>query len=419
MTSYTLPQRRAHNNELRASNAANATFPVVFQGHLSNFAVYTVDIGFPCYRLANGRTRAAQLELLATEQLDDDFFGDPDSAVALARQDAILRETVNGAGLLKAFRKTGQSQPLVLDNEGYVINGNRRLCAMRLLLENNPLSYAHFQHVQVLFLPPCSERDIKELEGRLQVQPDLRENYAWTAEAMLYRDLRRDEWTDEQIGQLYDKRVTDIREMIAMLDDGERFLEAKGHIGRYSILVDKEYALRQLQKCRKRCGDDEARKQFFTEVVHVMLGAGPTDGRLYDAVPEAFKCLDDIAARVRSELSSDAIGPPDETEGLDLLGSSAASDLAPLTAVMRPSENAAEAHAIITDSIQEARSRDRVQKDAAFCRRLVQQAHTSLQSALGALDASADTSGIPNALDSIDSVTGQIRTWLRDASHLP
>ncbi len=202
---------------------------------------------------------------------------------------------VSEAGLLSSFKKVKQDQPLILDNDGYIINGNRRVCAMRLLLKDDDEKFSHFKHAQVVFLPPCSEKDIKELEGRLQVQPDIRADYTWTSEAMLYRELRNDDWEDSVIADLYQKKITDIRDLITMLEDAEYYLELRNKKGFYSLVQKKEFAFRQLQKARKKCEDDEPKKSALTKLVFELLDEPESAGeRHYESIPYLYKYLDDV-----------------------------------------------------------------------------------------------------------------------------
>ena len=416
---WSLPERRDHIKQLRESGSQKYQTQLFFQDDMQNFPVYTVDIGFPCYRLANGRTRAQQLEVIATGDLPEDFFStDPDSEPALLEQDKILREVVSQAGLLRTFKKVEQDRPLILSNEGYVINGNRRLCAMRLLLQQDEDAYSHFKHVQVVFLPPCTERDIKELEGRLQVQPDLRAPYSWTAEAMLYRDLRDQEWTDKQIADLYQKKVSEIRDMIAMLEDAEFYLESRGNKGKYSLVLKQEYAFRQLQKGRQKAGDDEARKQLLTTVSYLMLDDPDTaEGRLYESIPDANKFLDEIATAVRRDFSGQIPDTDDQDDDLDILGGGQGTEFADVVGVLDTPDDAEKARDTIRDTIEEMRNQERERRDATYCFRSVQQAFTKLQSSLSSLGNDQDTTGIEDALNNIEQVISDIRDWLSDASN--
>lgn len=416
---YTLPQRRDRIKQLRDAGTSDYSHQLLFQGKLNNYPVFTVEVQLPCYRLKNGRTRAAQLEIITTDNLSEDFFStDPDSEPALKKQDEILRKMVSEAGLLRAFMRIQQDQPLILDNDGYIINGNRRICAMRLLLEKDEAKYEHFKHVQVLFLPPASERDIKELEGRLQVQPDYRANYQWTAEAMLYRDLRINGWKDDEIADLYKKRVSEIREMIAMLEDAEHYLNTRGNNQIYSQLIKKQYAFRQLQKGRRKCADDEPRKQLLTSVAYLMLDdPDRPDGRLYESIPEAHKFLDNIAERVNNEFNDQVDTTPDEEDEFDILGEAPEDNFAGIVQILENSEKADEARALIRDTIEEMRSLERERLDATYCFRQVKQAYTKLQSSLSALDYSSDISGIDYTLYNIEQTITNIREWLSNADN--
>jgi len=415
---YSLPQRQDRIKQLRESGTSDYEYPLSFQGQQRIFPVFTVEIGLPCYRLQNGRTRAAQLEVIANEGLPTNFFSvDPDSEPALKRQDKILQETVTEAGLYRTFKKVRQDQPLILDNDGYIINGNRRVCAMRMLLQQDEAEYGHFKHAQVIFLPPCSERDIKELEGRLQVQPDIRADYSWTAEAMLYRDLRNNGWTDEQIADLYQNKVSDIRDLIAMLEDAEYYLSTRSNSGKYSKIVKEKYVFIQLQKCRKKCTNDEARKQVLTNITYLMLDDPDKDGRLYQVVPDTYKYLDNIAENVRRVFPGKSAQSTDGQDNFDILGGNACDVFADVVRVLSDPENESTARAIIHDTIEEMRAQDRERKDATYCYRQVQQAYTKLQSALSALDGGADTTGIDDALKNIEQTLSDIRDWLSNANN--
>lgn len=419
ITQSSLPERRDLITQLRDSGTSLYDHQLFFQDRIQKFPVYSVGIGFPCYRLGNGRTKPAQLEVVSTKGLPEDFFtADPDSEPALKEQDSILREMLTEAGLLRTFKKVRQDQPFILDNDGYVVNGNRRLCAMRLLLAQDEAAYSHFKHVQVVFLPPCENRDIKELEGRLQVQPDIRAEYWWTAEAILYRDLRDEAWSDQQIRDLYQKNIREIRDLIAMLEDAEFYLETRGKKRAYSSVLKREYAFRQLQKMRRKCAEDEPRKQLLTGVSYLMLDDPDTaEGRLYESIPDAFKFLDSIAEAVKRDFADQSTETKAQEDELDILGDTEGSILSDVIGILGDSDNAPKVRDIIRDTIQENRNQEQERKDATYCFRQVQQAYTRLQSALSALDEGADTTGVDDALKNIEQTVSDIREWLSNANN--
>lgn len=391
-----------------------------FQGDVTFHDVHVVEIGFPCYRLGNGRTQAAQSEIVAREGLDDDFFtADPDSEAALARQDEILRGMVTSgtdAQILDILRRGQQTQPLILDQQGYVVNGNRRLCAMRLLFEEDPAKYSRFQHVQVCFLPPCSQNDIDELEARLQWLPDGRSDYSWVDKSIVLRQRQHRGWSVEKISSFYEMSRNEVQLWIAMLEDAEAYLEERGWLGEYSRVLNKQYAFEQLQRGRKKCGDDEPKKQLFTAVAYVMLDdADATGRRLYESIPDALNVLDDIAEQVMTDLGSDvtdaAVGTDD---GLDILGDGNESVYTGVVELIRGAETGDGVRDVIRDKIEEKRREAREQRDATYCLREARKAYTSLQNVRSNLGDDADTVGLPALLDNIQAACDEIRGELAD-----
>src|SRR5216684_4710957 len=137
---WPLPKRKELIQRLKQEpNKKTAVLP--FQGRLQEFSRHRVPISFPKYRLDNGRTRSAQVEWLALHpELPKDLFtADLESQAAQSTQHNILK-SMFGQGdkeLLRYFRKHEQADPLILTELGFVLNGNRRLCAMRELINED------------------------------------------------------------------------------------------------------------------------------------------------------------------------------------------------------------------------------------------------------------------------------------------
>ncbi len=410
---WTLPQRQAYIRQLQRDQGIYEA-QIFFQNQLRIFSVYKVEIGFASYRLANGRTRAAQAEHVATYGVDRDFFSaDPDSAPALKVQHEILQRTVEEAGLLDILRAQQQTEPLILDCDGYVVNGNRRLCAMRMLLQEDEAGYVRYSHVQVVFLPRCTERDIKELEGRLQVAPQGRAKYSWVDEAILYKDLYLQNWSEDQILKLYDKKLGEVRELVSMLDEADAYLLARSMEGKYSRVTDKEYAFRQLVKSRKKCGNDEAQKAVITGIAHSIIDDRNTHGRMYEVIPKAHRCIDEICHRLQSELDSTTLPCPnvDRDDSAGLLGAEPSSQYDQVADLIKSAE-AEVIRAIVYDCVQERDASDREENDQRYCLRQVQQALTKLQTASNTLTENSDTIGMDEILSQVEQVVRELRVRL-------
>lgn len=106
------------------------------------------------------------------------FERDLESIEALEIQHDLLKQMLKknpNADLREFFVDNIQEEPLILSHLGFVINGNRRLCAMREVREkkhkdSNRELYDRFQYIDVIILPPCDEKDIDELEAQLQIK---------------------------------------------------------------------------------------------------------------------------------------------------------------------------------------------------------------------------------------------------------
>lgn len=422
MTQWPLPRRQDFIRQLQ-DHQANHHKQIEFQGELRVFGVHIVDVALPCYRLSNGRTRSAQEEYVATENLPEDYFAaDPDSAPALEKQHEILRKMVTigtDADILNILRKNQQTDPLILDPDGYVINGNRRLCAMRLLLEEDAEEFERFKHVQVVVLPPCTQDDIDELEAKLQWLPDGRAEYSWVDKAMMLRERRNRGWSEDKLARLYEMSRSEIRKSIAMLEDAEAYLEQRSWHGEYSRVLRKEFAFDKLQRGRGQCGDDEAKKQFFTSVAYLMLDDPDATGRrLYDSIPDALKFAEDVAAQLRQDFSSIVAAQQagDIDDDLDILGGDCESDFADVAELVGNPNHSDRAREVVRDKLEEMRTRARERRDATYCLREVQKAYTALENARSNLTPESDTAGIEAQLGNIEAACTELRSMLSNGN---
>ena len=91
--------------------------------------------------------------------------------------------------ILEELRRLAvQTEPLLADATGVVINGNRRLSAMRLLLTEDESRYRRFLQPQVAVLPKgVSREDLEYLETALQLAPETKLPYGWVERRLKLR----------------------------------------------------------------------------------------------------------------------------------------------------------------------------------------------------------------------------------------
>jgi hypothetical protein len=200
------------------------------------------------YRVDNGRLLAELQERLANQ---------PERLRRLAEQESepgtqeLLHELLvekardpEGPILQELERLAVQTEPLLVDAAGVVVNGNRRLAAMRWLLAVDPQRYARFHTPLAAVLPPEVERaDLEFIEAALQMAPETKLAYGWLDRRLKIREQREllglaDAWIVEAY------RMGDpgqLERELAELKLAEGFLaEVCGTPLRYSAIADAE-----------------------------------------------------------------------------------------------------------------------------------------------------------------------------------
>lgn len=381
-------------------------------GQIELLDVYAVPLEMPKYRLANGRTGDAQDEYVAKHpEVGDDFFTrDLELQQAHEVQHGILKEMVDREGLIKFFRTNKQAEPFILDHLGFIVNGNRRLCAMRMLYEADAKTFAHFGHVDAIILPPCDERAIDELESRLQLQPDIKEKYTWTARAIMLRHKReRQGYTDEDLKRIYNLGPKQIQEQIAILELAEEYLERRGKPKHYSFVENDDFALQQLRKCLKETQSEGERSVLKALGYLALEKPEGQEGRLYAVIPQISEHLKPIVERCRTELT---LQPIQQDVALDDLLGSADPDLSSLAVALDNPANRERVQDIVQDVIESQDAAERQRDNADFALSRIREANTKLLQARSALGPSSTKSGIKEHLDAIQTSLEEIRKWL-------
>lgn len=409
------PKRKARLDEL-VGTPSEKTQMVPFQGQDQYLKIYTVPIELPKYRLNNGRTYASQAEYLVThpEVANDLFTKDWESEDAQRIQHHLLKEMIKEKNLLEYFKETKQAEALILSNDGFVINGNRRLCAMRELLEQDSQAYAHFRHVSVVVLPPAEEKDIDQLEATLQIKPDIKAEYTWYARALMLK-RRRDEhnYKIDELVRLYHMDKGEIEGLIELLDYAEAYLADRGQAGQYHLLDKTEFAFRELRKSRSKYLKTESERACFDKLSYCMIDETAEGGRLYETIPNAAKHFDKIVDRIRDEFSLQPKPLPTMTgDVLALFGGEQQVNLQDVVEAISDKDKFKTVRDIVTDVVQSEKQKNREREKANFVLTQVKRANTALLDAANALVGNQERNGVAQQLQSIDSSLLKIKDWL-------
>lgn len=219
---------------------------VLVKGRYQEFPVARVPQAALIYRFDNGRLAAELEEHVAR-------VANPLKELRAAQETPAVQRLLHGLLLKKAEDQRGpifaelerlgqQTEPLLVLFDGVVVNGNRRLAAMRELIGRDAARYAAFAEIAVTVLPEGTEADeIEYVEAALQMAPETKLGYGWLDRRLKLRrqrDVLR--LPVEQIMDAY--RIADSSEIqreLGELELAEAFLATyKGEPSRYSAIAE-------------------------------------------------------------------------------------------------------------------------------------------------------------------------------------
>lgn len=411
-------KRKEYFKQCLDGNAAKHSVEIKFQGKTQMFPVVAIPIQMPKYRLSNGRTVSLQQEYLAQNAgLDKDFFkADPELLNVQEAQHELLSQVIEQENLLKFFSDTAndQTEPIILDSNGFVINGNRRLTAWRKLQYGDPSKYPHFSHIKAIMLPHCDERDLDKLEAALQIHEDIKADYSWDTTAnMMLQKHEEHGMTYAEIAEIYKMKLPEVEELIDMRNYAAEYLRTRTKENRWSLVSKDEFAFRKISESRKKMNDAPfGRKELFKQAAFILIDAHEKEGRLYESIPGIYQYLDQIEEKLQNRFKVQLV--KDDQKIDDLFGRKAKDDISgPLAKEIQKDENANDARAIITEVIDSQKELKKEAKNAGYLLKKIADANADLQAAiLDGLRTESTTQGVEEQIAQLESKIASIRKWL-------
>ena len=406
----------------RSQTRGGATERVVFQGATVDIPIITVPIELPKYRLVNGRTASLQAEYLAKNpKLRRDLFsGDAELWDAQEAQHSLLLLLAKQADLSSFFEDTKNKQvnPILLDENGCVVNGNRRLATWRELMHKDASKYAHYQHVDVAILPHCEEKEIDRLEARLQIAKDIRADYSWDAQANMMRAKQtRDGFSNRELAELYKMKEAEVEELFDMRAYAEEFLISREKPDHWSMVAESRYAFEKIVSTRTKISSIGL-QQVFKEAAFILIEKPEeAGGRLYEAIPAIYDSLDEVKAKLLERFVIDVEKPKDD-DLTDLFGGAqpAACDDPrdmPLAQAIQKPENTDLARKIIVEAIESQKQLRRDTRSANYLLDCCSRAQAILAAAVKeGLRPESKLLGVIKQLDEIQKQSDKIRAYV-------
>lgn len=218
----------------------------VFPGTKTDLPKVRLPIGLPVYRMANGRTSIEQIQYIKVAEIKDpDFFakGEEREDAQAAQHEILAKLARDGSEsvtvIMKVLRETLQTHPIWITARGVVINGNRRLAAMRELYAEDPAKFARYATVECAVLPNLTPEQIEELEIRIQVAPETKLPYGWIHDCLLIEKRLRTKKGEKYVADLLRRKPNDVKAAISALSEVNIYLKDwKGAPGDYSLVEE-------------------------------------------------------------------------------------------------------------------------------------------------------------------------------------
>jgi hypothetical protein len=285
--SVEIPEVRMEQIKAQA-NQTTSTYPFPhFQNRVQTLPVVRLPIGLPIYRMANYRTRAEQLAYIREKRKPSDFFenGQENQTAQQIQHDILFSFAQKGVGdsitpIMDVLQDASQHEPILISGDGVVVNGNRRLSAMRELFNDGT---ERFSHIDCMVLPEYATKDeIREIEVRLQMTPHTLLPYDWVCEGIAIKELIEMGMAKDKVADLLRKRPVDLDNHILALQHAELYLsDWLESSGDYSKVLDKVQMFSDMAKSLKtKEGDDLEASRHIAYIL--TQNSGNLGTRVYD-----------------------------------------------------------------------------------------------------------------------------------------
>lgn len=375
----------------RAETASETELLYDFRGDKAALKVISLPVDLPVYRMDNCRTYSDQQDAIAKDNLDKNYFakGQELSSVQ-AVQHAILsklarRSTTSISSILEVLQKEGQRGPLLITSTGVVVNGNRRLSAIRELYAADESVTSRWAHVRCIVLPADTSPDeIDDIEANEQARPQTKLEYDWIGDAQLIRRQVNKGRTTKQVADQLRRNESDIKNLLQSINEADLYLnEWAKKPGQYSLVSgDAEQIFGDLPK---RLAGKTVPLQNGSRAIAWSLfeNRDKITGRVY-AYNAAFgKLAEEVLTDVADQLDL-AVGSSEESDtedgdfSIDIEVAASASDYSPVIAALRDEETREEAVEALIEACQNAIEKDNGQKSKSAALKALVQVHAKL-----------------------------------------
>jgi len=288
-----------------------------FRNTVTDLPVVRLPIDLPIYRIANYRTNILQLRWIKEKKQPSNYFvvGEENESIQRIQHnflwDLAQTQKESISSIIEKLQTEGQREPIMISATGVVVNGNRRLAAMRELLPERP----DFAFVDCMVLPShATEDDLKDIEVRLQMTPETRLPYNWISELLAIKDLKDRNRSIDTIANLMGlsspSKVTD---KLLMLTEIDLYLrDWRNQEYDYDQVADAEEIISQVATRLKK--KEGSQKEIARHVAWLLLDQRGKEGRIYELRDTTGSLTQAVVSKIQ-EVYSAELSTPSRSEG--------------------------------------------------------------------------------------------------------
>jgi len=401
----------------RVASATSTKKLYDFRGGEIELPVIKLDIKLLVYRMGNCRTFSEQQNQIAISSLSQDFFKKGQEAADVqAVQHKILakhaaKSTKSISSISKILEADDQREPLLITSSGVVVNGNRRLSAMREL--NAETNGSRFSHIECFALPPDTTPDeVDDIEATLQARPETKMAYDWIGEARLVRRQVNKGRSHIEVARQLRRTSGDIKNYLASLDEADLYLSSwLGKPGQYALIG--EEAEQIFSDIPKKISNKETSLEDASRVIAWTLfeNREKLPGRLY-SFNEAFgnlaeQVLSDTAVELKENNESQ---DDDEDFDVEFEEDEIQISYSPLLDILKDSEAKDEAINALIDASESAIEGAKVRNSEKAALKALTLANSKISAIQIEMAGESTLNGILKQIESIRNNLGKIES---------
>jgi hypothetical protein len=303
------------------------------RGAFHDFDIHRVPVEYLILNADNRRFRAEKLrwEELLERPLDPQADARDERSIIsilldenqrIADDQVVGKPSKDAQALMDDWNHRGQEQPLWIRPDGYVINGNRRLAALKRMADAHGSATGLFRYVEAIILEydAIDDDEMFEMEAREQLTEGYKVRYGELNLLLTLREAAERhgiDWTDSESVERVAQKIQDLvgnnaayaAVQLRAIRYMDEYLDYTGEPGQYQRMIGQVERFRDIGKnmlIAQRESPDDVIDILVLQFQAVQAGVGHMDIRelrkLMIEEPRAFSALvQEVQETVESE----------------------------------------------------------------------------------------------------------------------